>query len=699
MKNVWIGLLAATASIAGFSQNEIKKDTLATPLEEIAVKGNAKSVSIKNGNIKLDIPNSAFKTVSNSLDLLSKLPKVQVSPDKESIYVVGKGQALLYIDNQKVEINELNSLAVEDIKSIEILQNPSSKYEAAGRAVILVTRKLSKKEGLKAMITENASFKKYFNNYFGTHLDIKKGKLEIRSNFNYNQLVVWESNGNDFLIPSEGIAMDYLVKAVTKRPQFVFGSGIFYKINADDYLSFNVSCRTQKDKFDITTMTYSNIQNIENRIATTNRNNEDRQYYSAFFNYNHALKSIEGLLFTGFQYTNLNRDMSGLIYDNYNDTGFEPVQKRNQEFAVSVFSGRADFEKKFKNETKLELGALFLQARSDNGSLTENFNPEGKTDTQYLYKERNSAAYSQFSGTLKKWRYTLGLRAENTYVKGKIQSEKGILVARNYTDIFPKLEAELPIDSTKSVSFRYAKSISRPDFSSLSQATAYINPYFAFSGNSNLDPSLTDEITVDFQRNEMAIGISYIQKKHPVYYGSIYDNTQHLLTLKPINFEKESGFNFEFTMPFSYRFWSTTNVFSAVLNKVEDNAAVIRQAKPYGYWYSNNTFKLPKEFTLMVTGWGLTRQQEGIFERKGIFTLDATVSKTFLQHFDCTLSCTDIFRKLNTFDNYTVNAVMAKGRYFSDAHMLSLSVKYSFGKLKNQGFKEKDIDENANRIR
>ena len=698
MKNIWM-LLAAMVSIAGFSQNEIKNDTLATPLEEIAVKANAKPVVVKNGNIKLDISNSAFKAVSNSLDLLSQLPKVQVSPDKESILVVGKGQALLYIDNQKVEINELNSLSVEDIKSIEILHNPSSKYEAGGRAVILVTRKLSKKEGFKAVITENASFKKYFNNYFGTHLDIKKNKLEIRSNFNYNQLIVWESNGNDFLIPSEGIAMDYLVKAVTKRPQFVFGSGIFYKINADDYLSFNVSCRSQKDKFDITTKTYSNMQNIENKIATINRNNENRQYYSAFFNYNHTIKSIEGLLFTGFQYTNLNRDMSGLIYDNYNDAGFEPVQKRNQEYTVAVFSGRADFEKKFKNETKLELGALFLQACSDNGSLTESFNPEGKTNTQYLYKERNSAAYSQFSGMLKKWRYTLGLRAENTYVKGKIHSEEGVLVARNYTDIFPKLEAELPIDSTKSVSFRYAKSISRPDYSSLSQATAYINPYFAFSGNSNLDPSLTDEITVHFQRNEMAISMSYIQKKHPVYYGSIYDNTQHLLTLKPINFEKESGFNLEFTMPFSYRFWSATNVFSAVLNKVEDNAAVIRQAKPYGYWYSSNTFKLPKGFTLMVTGWGLTRQQEGVFERKGIFTLDATVSKAFLQHFDCTLSCTDIFRKLNTYDNYTVHEVMAKGRYFSDAHMLSLAVKYSFGKLKNQGFKEKDIDENANRIK
>lgn len=699
MKNTLIVLLSGVAFTSGFSQNEIKNDTIPAQLEEIAVKGTGKAVVAKNGNIKLDISNTFFKTISNPLDLLSKLPKIQISPDKESITVVGKGAPLLYIDNQKVEMNELNSLAVEDIKSVEILNNPSSKYEANGRAVILITRKLGKKEGFKAVVTENASFKKYFNNYFGTNFSIKKNKLEIRSNFNYNQLVIWESNGNDFSIPSEAVVSNYLVKAVTKRPQFVYGSSVFYKINADDYLSFNFSGRSQKDGFDIITDTYNKEQNTENTIETTNVNDENRDFYSAFANYNHVIKSMDALVFTGFQYSNFHQSMAGLIYNNYNDTDFELTQKRDQEFTISVFSGRADFEKTFKNEMKLELGALYLQAGSDTGFSAKNFNPESKMDSEYHHLERNNAAYSQLSGTINKWHYTAGLRIENTFVKGKFKLENGLPVNKNYTDIFPKFEVEMPIDSTKSVSFRYAKSISRPNFSATSQATAYINPYFAFANNINLDPTITDEIAVNFQRNEMSVSISYSKKKDPVYYGSTYDSSQHLLTLKPINFEKESGFNLEFTIPFSYRFWTTTNVFSAILNKIEDNAAVMKESKPYGYWYSNNTFKLPKEITFTITGWGLTKQKEGIFETKGLFTVDTAVSKTLLKHFDCTLSYTDIFRKQNTYIDNTINSVIAKGRYFSDTHMLSLSVKYSFGKLKNSEFKEKDIDENASRIR
>ncbi|MEG2101932.1 MAG: hypothetical protein RRY99_10535, partial [Flavobacterium sp.] len=66
--------------------------------------------------------------------MLAKLPTVLVSSDKESITVVGKGNPLIYIDNQKEGMNDLNALASADIKTIEIIQNPSAKYEEEGRS-------------------------------------------------------------------------------------------------------------------------------------------------------------------------------------------------------------------------------------------------------------------------------------------------------------------------------------------------------------------------------------------------------------------------------------------------------------------------------------------------------------------------------------------------------------------------------------
>ena len=236
MKTTRIVLFAALLStVVAVAQEEQKPKVI----DEIVVEKETKTYTTKNGNLKVDVANSIYKSVPNIVDLLAKLPKIQVSPDKESISIIGKGNPLLYIDNQKVDMNELNALSVDDIKTIEIINNPSSKYEANGRAVILITRKLSKKEGYKVTLSENAQFKKYFNNYSAINANFKTGKWEFKANFNYNQLKVWESNGNDFTMPDYDIHSNYLVTAITHRPQFYYGGGVFYKISEDDYFSLN----------------------------------------------------------------------------------------------------------------------------------------------------------------------------------------------------------------------------------------------------------------------------------------------------------------------------------------------------------------------------------------------------------------------------------------------------------------------------
>lgn len=118
-------------------------------MEEVIVEGKIKTFTFKNGNTKVDVANSILKAIPNTLDLFSKIPNVQISADKNSISVIGKGNPLLYVDNQRIEMNDLLALSVEDIKSIEIINNPSAKYEAEGRAMILITRKLSKKKVFK----------------------------------------------------------------------------------------------------------------------------------------------------------------------------------------------------------------------------------------------------------------------------------------------------------------------------------------------------------------------------------------------------------------------------------------------------------------------------------------------------------------------------------------------------------------------
>ncbi len=683
-----------------FAQENEKEKEKEKPeqLTEVVVESEAKAITNKNGNLKIDVANSVYKSQPNTIDLLSKLPKIQVSPDRESISIIGKGNPLLYIDNQKANMNDLNTLDVSDIKTIEIIDNSPSKYEADGRAVILITRKFSKKEGYKVSLSEYAVFKKYFNNYAGINSSLKTGKLEFKANFNYNQIKVWESNGNDFAISDYDIKSKYLVTAVTKRPQFLYGGGVFYKINEDDYFSANVSGRTQDDIFNIITSTHNEQGSDVDDVNTLNKNDESRNFTNGFLNYNHNFKGINTVLFTGIQYSNFNQQIASVIWNDYNDVGSVLSQYRNQKFDVNVFSGRIDLETKFKNEMRLEIGALYLQAEADTHFDTENINPPITDISHYNYSEQNAAAYSQFSGTYKKFNYTAGLRAENTIVKGKYDTETGLSINKNYINLFPKVQLKMVIDSSNTIRLNYAKSITRPNFSSTSQVTAYINPYFVWSNNINLDPTISDEISFTYQYKENTVRLIANRSSNPVYYGASYNNSQNLLTFTTTNFDRQSEMAIEITVPFKYRFWSTTNVLNVGQTKIEDNSAVINKSKPSVYFYSNHIFTLKDKTEFALTGWGYTTQKLGIFERSGLFTFDASVSKTFFKQLSCSVSWNDIFRKMTFKENFIINSVSAKGVYYTDSHSVSFSLKYSFGKIKS-AYVEKSVDENSGRIK
>ena len=682
-----------------FAQETPKEEEQPKALEEVVVQKENKTFTNKNGNIKVDVANSILSNAPSVIDLLEKLPKVIVAPDKQSLSIIGKGSPLLYIDNQKADMNDINSLAMEDIKTIEIINNPSAKYEASGRAVILITRKFSKREGYKVSLTENAAFKKYFNNYSAVNANLKTGSLEFKANFNYNQIKVWESNGNTFSIPAFDIESQYLVTAVTDRPQFIYGGGLFYKINEDDYLSVNFSRTAQDDDFAITTDTF-NRDGIEiNSINTLNTNTENRNHTNAFLNYNHKIKSLGVDLFTGLQLTSFNQQMEGMISNDFNDVGYELSQFRNQRFGIDVASGRIDIEKTFKNEMKLELGGLYLQAKANTFFEVITANPPAANQSIYFHKEKNIAAYTQFSGTYKKLNYTLGLRGENTIVDGKYQAATEPTVAKNFINLFPKAQFEVVIDSSNTVSLNYAKTIARPDYSSTSQTSTYINPYFVWSDNINLNPTFTDEIALGYQYKDKSIRLAYYKITNPVYYSASYDNNQKLLTFTSKNFELETNLNLELTLPFKYKFWTTMNVFSASINSIEDESAIINKAKPNLYYYSNHIFTLPKKMELYFTAWGITKQQLGIFERTPIFTMNAAFSKTFHKNLICSISWNDILKKITIRENFVINEVSSKGVYFTDSHSVLLTLKYSFGQIKKSDYKEKSIDDNSGRIK
>lgn len=669
-----------------------------TLLSEVQITASKKPIENKNGNIIINIENTIFSKESNPIDLLSKLPNIQIGTNRESINVIGKGNPLIYLGKQRISIDELNSISIDNIKNIEIINNPSSRYEADGRAVILITRKTSNQEGSKISLSETASFRRYFSNFFSGNLSLKKNKLEVKFNASYNKLKFWESNGANYQITDRNVTSNYLVEAISPRKEYIIGGGVYYQINNADYFSISSKLRTQNEIFPIITSSYYKENLNENTVKSFSENDSKRLFSSTNINYSKSFQKL-GNLFLGGQYTNYNQNLKNHISNNFNNTSFEDSQNRFQDFTIKSTTLKGDYEKKFNESIKLEIGGNLLNTTSYSIAEIENLNPKNTNNSYYDYSEKGKSFYTQLSGELKKVNYAIGLRIEKTHIKGKFTDSNEFLVNRKNTDIFPKASISFPLDSTATLSFNYGKSIQRPNYSKASSITTFINPFLEFSNNINLKSTLTDEVSINFQLKDKSITASYYNAENPVHYSLIYDVNNNKTIMFPSNFKKEYGVNIDLTIPLKYKFWNSTNLLSFIVNKIDDPKATNSKTRPYLYFYSNHQFKIDNSSSIGINGWGLTKRNEGIFERKALFVLNASITKKFFDKLDTTLSFNDIFDNLQYKERYLLQNIEVKNIFYTDRNKISISLKYSFGEIKNIAYKNKDIDENLNRIK
>jgi hypothetical protein len=132
-------------------------------------------------------------------------------------------------------------------------------------------------------------------------------------------------------------------------------------------------------------------------------------------------------------------------------------------------------------------------------------------------------AYTQLSGKHKKVNYSAGVRMESTNVKSNYtDNSSSSAVNKRSTQFFPKASVTLPVDSSKTLTLRYSKTITRPDYSNANQTAVYINPYFEWANNININPYINQEVSVTFQYKDYSLALSVYQAKGPVYSKQTY---------------------------------------------------------------------------------------------------------------------------------------------------------------------------------
>lgn len=666
-------------------------------IEEIKISRTRNPFKVQNGNIDVDVANSSLSKVATSTDLLAKLPFIYVDANGEGLSMVGKGIPLLYIDNQKVDFNVLSAVSVDEIKSVEIIRNPSAKYEAEGKSVVKVILKNSKKEGYKLALNETAVFNKRFSNNFSANFQQKKNNTEWKFNAVYNQIQHWESNGFDYSVPGKNIKSDYIIMSMTNRPQVILGASLYHELHDGDNLTFTINGNLRPDKGDNNTITNYEVNGLKPQILTLNPQDRKRATINSIFNYNKQLKSINATIFTGLQYTRESNNVDLDFYNNIDNSGYSFSQFRKQKYAVNAFSGRIDIEKKIKENYLLGIGGSFTKADASTDNLTDYRNLNPSEYFKYFFDEENWASYAEFSGEKEKISFKGGIRLETTSANGYNKILDETTIERHYVDWFPSAELSFKKNENYIYTVNFKRSISRPSYNDLASGGLYSSPYVEYKGNPNLLPSYTSEVSASVNLKKWALNASVYQVKNPIGFGLFYNENENISQFSTKNFDKESGASLGLDVPFEYKIITSQNSLSLNYSKTEDSLAVVNQSTPYLYLYTNNTIKIGKGFNFLLDGTWITKRTQGIYEYNEMVLINLGLTKS-VSNFDFTLRYNDVFNQNTYIQKLSYDKIITKGSFYGNTPTFSVGIKCNFGKISNSEYREKQINQTVDRI-
>lgn len=667
-------------------------------IEEVTITAKKKTFKVENGNITLDVANSALNKLPTSSELLSKLPFVMMDANGEGLSFVGKGTPLLYVDNQRVDFATLSAISVDDIKSVEVIRNPSVKYESEGKAVIKVNLKKSKKDGAQLSVSETATFQKRFSNYLSANFQQKKNKTEWKLNASYNQINHWESNGFDYQVPSKNISSDYIIKSITKRPQTIFGASLYQELNDDgDYVTLSVNSNFRPDKGDNNTNTLYSENGNSTLVKTLNQQDRKRATINSIFNYKKKLTDWDAEILTGFQFKRESDNVDYSFYNDTNNSGYEFNQFRHQLYSGNAYSGRIDIEKKINENYNLELGGSFTKAETNTNNKTTYLNNQNPEFFQYQFKESNVAGYTNLAINADKWNINAGLRAETTNAQGFDVIENATKIKRDYLDWFPNAEIIFKQNDNYDYTLNFRKSIERPSYGYLASGGLYGSPYVEYQGNPDLVPTYTNTITFTTNLKKISLNASAYNSKNPLGYTLVYDEERNISKFQPVNFDKEMGVSLGIDSLFQGKKWTSQNSLSVNYDKIEDSLAVLKKSTPYVYFSTNNTVNVWKYLSILLDGSYITKRVEGLYENNAMCLVNLGMTSS-ISAFDFTVRYNDVFNQMNYIQKMTYSGINSTGTFFGNTPTISFAAKYNFGKLKKSNYKENAVNETSNRL-
>lgn len=649
----------------------------------------------------------------NGLELLRKSPGVVLDKD-ENITMNGKNGVRVYIDGRispltGTELSEyLKTLQSNSIDAIEIISNPSAKYDAAGNAgVINIRLKKDKLIGTNGSVNLGYAISKFSKYNGGLTLNHRNGKVNVYGSYNINHGRHWSDANFDRSLSDSSFHQYSEFERLATTHNYKAGVDVFLTDKSTIGVMTNGNYRSNENTNPNSTI-ISHVPTNEVAKTLISNNNDYGSRFNNNVNLNYQYNNKDKgqtLTLDGdygmFRNTNEQYQPND-YYDRNNVLLYRNAYLLTTPIDIDILSLKADYEQNIWSG-KLSVGAKLTQTNTknrfgyyDEELATGNWNKNLDKSNDFEYNEQIQALYGQFTRQLKAWNVQLGLRAENTITKGISDGfrlnggnyETYITeFPRNYFNIFPNIGFTYNKNHMNQWNFRYTKRIDRPNYQDLNPFEMKMTDYSYRKGNIHLKPQITNAFAITHTYKYM-INTRLEYARTTDVFAELVDtiNNGKLFQTKE-NLATQDMVSLNISMPFAYKKFSSflnVNAYYSMFKADYGNGKKIDLDVFSTNVYAQIGYKINEWLSAEISGWYTAPSiWQGTFRSIAMGGIDAGVQARVLKgKGNLKLSMGDIFRtmKWGGSSDFAGQYVNAYGRW--ESQQLRLNFSYNFGNNK-----------------
>jgi len=722
--------VAVTADKPEQKLGAVKLSQSETSLKEVSITGEKRVMDLKVDKKVFNVEKNTTTAGGSATDVLQNVPAVSVDVEG-NVNLRGKGNVTVLIDGKPATMlgsdvtSALQSLPAGSIESVEVITNPSAKYDAQGTTgIINIVTKKDGRFGINGSATLGAGTRDKYNGNLS--LSVRKGKWStfLNSSFRINNTFNNVStNRQDAVLTGGNMLSYYTYEHVPRLFQGTFNTiGATYDIDKNNSVTLTQNVNAMqwgyKDYSDF--YIYDQPNKTGNTLLQRERNSSalgGPVSFSTSFDYKRKFK-------TKGEELNIDATYASTAMRRSQDYETRTVEYGNgwSPYTISAAPGKggnnslnvwADYTKPlFTTNGKLGVGfksQIFNFFSSNDPKIwvdTANF---VKTDDSslfatYDYNQQTHAAYVNWNDQLDKFSYQIGLRVEDAVYNGSGSVPRPATFKNSFLNLFPSAFITYQLNSEHSMYINYSRRTNRPSFFQLMPYRDFSNPGTVSMGNPNLIPEFIDNIELSYsiateKGNNYIFSTYFAQTNNltervlrPITADDaaigLGDQTGALLSM-PLNIASGITYGVEGTGRVQItKAWDATvnlNFFNNQLTVGNiDPTYMAFIANNNGYsWFSkvNSNVKLPANFSLQFSGNYESPKIITQGSQRESYWIDIALKKNLWKNkATLVVNCSDVMKTRQFINNYvTANYTQTTDRV-KETRIGNLTFTYKFGK-------------------